>query len=103
MAEDIPVEKRIGKKMLGNMKPNKEMVDAKEEVKKNRIEVDPIVKQRATSETASATESKLISRGIPEWLPERDDVAIVQPIKIPPHLRSKVKSAFAFCTLHSLN
>lgn len=28
---------------------------------------------------------------IPDWLPEKDEVIVIEPIEKPPHLRSKVK------------
>jgi hypothetical protein len=83
LEKDIPIERKIGEKMLGNIKSNKMEIDTKEEVQKYKI--DSTVKP--TNLTG------LQSSHIPEWLPEKDNVAIVQPIQILPHLRSKVKFA----------
>ncbi|EZA57864.1 hypothetical protein DMN91_003368 [Ooceraea biroi] len=84
LAEDISVEKKIGEKMLGNIKSNRKVIDAKEEVKKKQSNVDSTVKP-----TTKVNVRKPLNSCIPEWLPEKDDVAIVQPVTIPPHLRSK--------------
>lgn len=38
----------------------------------------------------STTEKKGRDPRIPDWLPEKDDVVVIEPVERPPHLRSKV-------------
>lgn len=77
--EVIDTEKDKNKKS-----PN---VDNKDKNKKS-TNVDNTIKS-TTSMTSETTESKK-HRRIPDWLPEKDNVEIVEPIDKPPHLRSKV-------------
>ncbi|XP_029666228.1 RNA polymerase II-associated protein 3 [Formica exsecta] len=85
-AKNIPMEKKIAEKMFDNVKSNKEIIDIKED--KNKKNSVNNVGAIAKSTTVSLTESKRDSR-IPDWLLEKDDVAVVEPIEKPPHLRSK--------------
>lgn len=81
------MEKKIAEKMFDNVKSSKEIIDIKEDKnKKNSVNNIGAI---AKSTTISLTESKRDSR-IPDWLLEKDDVAVVEPIEKPPHLRSKV-------------
>lgn len=80
--EDISIEKKIGEKMLGNVKSNVKIVEIKEdENKKNELK-EVAAKPKTINVTKKDTR-------IPDWLPEKDDVAIVESIEKPPHLRSK--------------
>lgn len=68
---------------------NEEAIDTKmDKNEKSSINVDNTVKPTTTSPT-SKTEPKK-DRRIPDWLPEKNNVAVVEPIDKPPHLRSKV-------------
>lgn len=68
---------------------NEEAIDTKmDKNEKSSINVDNTVKPTTTSPT-SKTEPKK-DRRIPDWLPEKNNVAVVEPINKPPHLRSKV-------------
>lgn len=68
---------------------NEEAIDTKmDKNEKSSINVDNTVKPTTTSPT-SETEPKK-DRRIPDWLPEKNNVAVVEPIDKPPHLRSKV-------------
>lgn len=60
----------------------------KDKDKKSSTNVDNTVESTTISIT-SVTGSKKDGR-IPDWLPEKDKVEIVEPINKPPHLRSKV-------------
>ncbi|XP_011687189.1 PREDICTED: RNA polymerase II-associated protein 3 isoform X2 [Wasmannia auropunctata] len=72
-----------------NQKRYQEVIEAKEDKnEKSSINVDNTVKPTTSETTTSATEPKK-DRRIPDWLPERDNVEIVEPIDKPPHLRSK--------------
>lgn len=76
--------------MSDHEKINKKVADPKEdESKMSSTNVDNTVKPTTTSVT-SVTEPKRDPR-IPDWLPEKDNVEVVEPIDKPPHLRSKVK------------
>lgn len=83
---DIPIEKKIADKMFDNVKSNKKIIEIKED--KNRC--DNANNKGAVSKptTINLTESKRDPR-IPDWLPEKDNVAVVKAIEKPPHLRSK--------------
>ncbi|KAL6423103.1 hypothetical protein ACFW04_010534 [Cataglyphis niger] len=85
-AKNIPIEKKIAEKMFGNVNSSKEIIDNKED--KNKKDSINNVGAIAKSTTISLTESKRDPR-IPDWLPEKDNVAVVEPIEKPPHLRSK--------------
>ncbi|XP_071570643.1 RNA polymerase II-associated protein 3 isoform X2 [Temnothorax nylanderi] len=66
-------------------KIDEKVIDTKKDTNKmSSTNVDNTVKPT----TRSATESKK-DRRIPDWLPEKDNVEIVEPIDKPPHLRSK--------------
>lgn len=68
---------------------NEEAIDTKmDKNEKSSINVDNTVKPTTTSPT-SKTEPKK-DRRIPDWLPEKNNVVVVEPIDKPPHLRSKV-------------
>jgi len=69
-----------------NEKINKKIIDIKKD-KKSSTNVDNTVKPTITSET-NVTEPRK-DRRIPDWLPEKDNVEILEPIDKPPHLRSK--------------
>lgn len=65
--------------MFVNVKSNEKVVDTKKNInKKNDL-----------NKTATTT-INVTKTCIPDWLPEKDNVAIVEPIEKPPHLRSKV-------------
>ncbi|XP_024890607.1 RNA polymerase II-associated protein 3 isoform X1 [Temnothorax curvispinosus] len=69
-------------------KKDDKVIDTKKDTnKKSSANVDNTVKPTTGSAT-SVTESKK-DRRIPDWLPEKDNVEIVEPIDKPPHLRSK--------------
>lgn len=73
--------------MFDNIKSTKKIIDIKEnENKKNSVNNTGAI---AKSNTINLIESKRDPR-IPDWLPEKDDVEVVEPIEKPPHLRSKV-------------
>lgn len=63
---------------------NKEDKHKEEDKNNESVDVDNTVK----STTIDVTEPRKNQR-IPDWLPEKDDVEIVEPIDKPPHLRSK--------------
>lgn len=86
ITEDISIEKKIAKKMLNNAKSDKKIIETKEEKDKKK---DINVQSTAKPTIPSVTEPKRDPR-IPDWLPEKDNVEIVKPIKKPPYLRSKV-------------
>lgn len=72
----------------GNEKINQEVIDTEKDKNKKSTNVDNTIKS-TTSMTSEKIESKK-DRRIPDWLPEKDNVEIVEPIDKPPHLRSKV-------------
>jgi len=69
--------------MLGNLKSNKKIIDTK----KNENEKNALNEISTTKSTVTKSKKDTC---IPDWLPEKDNVAIVEPIEKPPHLRSKV-------------
>lgn len=71
--------------MFDNVKSTTKIDIKEDKNKKNSVNTGVIAKPN----TISLTESKRDPR-IPDWLPEKDDVEVVEPIEKPPHLRSKV-------------
>lgn len=70
-----------------NKKIDKKVIDTKEDQnKKNSINVDNET-VKPTSPTNIIESRK--DRRIPDWLPEKDNVEIIEPIEKPPHLHSK--------------
>lgn len=68
------------------MKSNKKIIDTKENNNNgNSISVKSMVKQTTTCIASEKLESR-----IPDWLPEKDNVKIVKPVKKPAHLLSTV-------------
>lgn len=77
---------KVAEKMSSDVKSNKKIIDTEENNnKENNINRKSIVKPT----TVSATERKGNWR-VPDWLPEKDNVKIVELVTKPPHLRSKV-------------
>ncbi|KMQ96604.1 rna polymerase ii-associated protein 3, partial [Lasius niger] len=85
-AKNIPIEKKIAEKMFDNVKSNKKIIVIKEN--KNKKDSINNIGAIAKPTTITLTESKRDPR-IPDWLPEKDNVVVVEPIQKPPHLRSK--------------
>lgn len=81
--------------MFDNVKSNKKIIEIKED-KNKKDSVNNI--GAIAKPTINLTESKRDPR-IPDWLPEKDNVAVVEPIDKPPHLRSKVSLIYhsIFC------
>ncbi|XP_011065015.1 PREDICTED: RNA polymerase II-associated protein 3 [Acromyrmex echinatior] len=72
-----------------NKKINEKIVDTKEDQnKKNNINVDNETVKPTIISPTNITEPRK-GRYIPDWLPEKHNVEIVEPIEKPPHLRSK--------------
>lgn len=80
-AKDIPMKKKIAEKMLNGASSNNKLTDI------NKIKEDSL-ESSIKSGVESITESKRDLR-IPAWLPEKDNVEIVEPVEKPAHLRSK--------------
>jgi len=73
-----------------NKKINEKVIDTKEDQnKKNSINIDNETIKPITVSPTNIKEPRK-DRCIPDWLPEKDNVEIVEPIEKPPHLRSKV-------------
>ncbi|XP_014488069.1 PREDICTED: RNA polymerase II-associated protein 3 [Dinoponera quadriceps] len=83
ITDDILVEKKIAKKILGDVKSNKKIIGNKVDSNKEND-----MKSTVEPTTGSVTRQKGNSR-IPDWLPEKDNVKIVELVGKPPHLRSK--------------
>ncbi|KAG7202968.1 hypothetical protein KM043_010105 [Ampulex compressa] len=93
LSNDVSIEKKIGDKMFSKSTKEIQIIENKE---KNDVQ-----NERETSVKIEADEEKkdpIKNTGerekrrdprIPDWLPEKDNVTIVEPVIIPPHLRSK--------------
>lgn len=79
-ATDVVDNKKINQKVINTMEDKR---------KKSSINIDNTVKSTTTNKTSAIEPKK--DRRIPDWLPEKDNVEIVEPIDKPPHLRSKVR------------
>lgn len=89
--KEIPIEKKIGMKICDsndkiNKKKNKKI---NKKVNNKEIEKDIENKEIEKNIENKTTKNKNKYMPIPNWLPEKDNVAIVEPIKKPPHLQSK--------------
>ncbi|XP_076750206.1 RNA polymerase II-associated protein spaghetti [Xylocopa sonorina] len=92
-----PIEKKIAEKIWGNTKTNIETSTG--DIKDTKcIKTDKDIKGVknviSTIDDKKSNVADVIADGkrnlrIPDWLPEKDNVIIIEPIKKPPHLRSK--------------
>ncbi|XP_032662828.1 RNA polymerase II-associated protein 3 isoform X2 [Odontomachus brunneus] len=82
IANDISVEKKIAEKKLDDVESNKKIIDIKEDNNENSLNIKSTAKP-----TNIIKQTKNLN--IPDWLPEKDNVKIVEPVEKPPHLRSK--------------
>lgn len=62
----------------------------KDQAHKNSKDLEPTKKDVVDIQDTTTEYKKRVPR-IPVWLPEKDDVVVIEPIKRPPHLRSKVR------------
>lgn len=85
-AKSIPIEKKMAEKMFGNVKSNKKIIEVKED-RNRKDSINNIGTIAKPTTLTSLTKAKRDPR-IPDWLPEKDDVEVVEPIEKPPHLRS---------------
>nr|XP_012145173.1 PREDICTED: RNA polymerase II-associated protein 3 [Megachile rotundata]XP_012145174.1 PREDICTED: RNA polymerase II-associated protein 3 [Megachile rotundata] len=95
------IEKEIGKKICTNTVSETQAVNTKniknELSNDNETDIKNIEDSTCSISVADkkdgAEDAAIIKQGrdsrIPDWLPEKDDVAVIEPIKKPPHLRSK--------------
>ncbi|KAL0131847.1 hypothetical protein PUN28_003004 [Cardiocondyla obscurior] len=84
---DVPKHEKIINKS-DHKKTEQKIIEIKEDKnKKSNTNVENIVKPTTTSITNAMELQK--NQCIPDWLPEKDDVEIIEPIEKPPHLRSK--------------
>lgn len=78
------MEKKIAEKLLDDMKSNENIIDIKQDNKENSIHI----KSNVEPKTINVTKQK--NSHIPDWLPEKDNVKIIELVGKLPHLRSKV-------------
>lgn len=74
------IEKKIGEKLCGNSKTSTE---------KRSIQMKPEKKSEQPNEKDQKKKEDIKMMRIPDWLPEKNDVAIVEPLEKPAHQRSK--------------
>lgn len=74
------IEKAIAEKMFSSSKTSVKSKDVKNQELK--------IQEMNSAEFSSAKQNKKYL-SIPDWMPEKDNVAIVEPIEKAPHLRSK--------------
>ncbi|CAL7948476.1 unnamed protein product [Xylocopa violacea] len=81
-----PIEKKIAERIWGNTTSNIQTTNTKDikDTKSTKENKD----DKKSNVVDVITDGKRDSR-IPDWLPEKDNVTIIEPIKKPPHLRSK--------------
>lgn len=85
----ISIEKRIANKMFGDVKSNENASDIKKRDKDRKNSINVKAAKSPSVPATSAAKSKK-DKCIPDWLPEKDNVEIVEAIQKPPHLRCKV-------------
>lgn len=106
--KNLSIEQKIGDKMWNSTTSNVHAIDTKnikdsthtEENKhiKNIINIKNSIEIKEDNVTDTVIEKKRDPR-IPDWLPEKDDVIVIEPIEKSPHLRSKVKLHTNYITL----
>lgn len=92
------IEKKISEKTWDDTASNvqttktKNIINAKnmEKSKDNKSVVNIKDSTENKKDNVIDTNAKRDPR-IPDWLPEKDEVVVIEPIEKPPHLRSKVK------------
>ncbi|XP_076637274.1 RNA polymerase II-associated protein spaghetti [Colletes latitarsis] len=102
LSEETPVEKVIGEKMWSSIKTDiKDVKESKEVGKDINMKMERDKKDKSSKNLKHVKEDIIpgiqnIATAyngrdprIPVWLPEKDDVAVIEPIEKPPHLRSK--------------
>ncbi|XP_043258102.1 RNA polymerase II-associated protein 3 isoform X1 [Colletes gigas] len=102
LSEDTPIEKLIGEKMWSSTKTDiKDVKESKEVGKDISMKMERDEKDKGSKNLKHvkedivpgiqniATAYNKRDPRIPTWLPEKDDVVVIEPIEKPPHLRSK--------------
>ncbi|KOX76001.1 RNA polymerase II-associated protein 3 [Melipona quadrifasciata] len=92
--KEITIEKKIADKMWNNSAKvqstkTKNIIKPKH-MKENKVitNVKDSIENRKDDMADTNIKKKRDSR-IPDWLPEKDEVTVIEPIEKPPHLRSK--------------
>ncbi|XP_076667306.1 RNA polymerase II-associated protein spaghetti [Andrena cerasifolii] len=105
-SETSSIERKIGEKIWSDTPQSiqiTEITDTEDSMRSKedernveRVKDFKHAKEQKTSDTSdvsptgdSATKTEKRDPRIPDWLPERNDVAVIEPIKKVPHLRSK--------------
>ncbi|KZC06477.1 PREDICTED: RNA polymerase II-associated protein 3 [Dufourea novaeangliae] len=105
-SEKLTIETKIGKKLCSSIVPSIKTTDVKDTENKNNKVLEQTkcnVKDTKTNENLKHVKNgKTLDVGgaalkqkeerylrIPDWLPEKNDVVIIEPVAKPPHLRSK--------------
>lgn len=103
LPEKLTVKKKIDKKICGstvsesqatdskNIKANKCTNDDETSIKNIKHNTCTISTADKKDDTGDAIKKQERDPRIPDWLPEKDDVIVIEPTKKPPHLRSKVR------------
>ncbi|XP_076164382.1 RNA polymerase II-associated protein spaghetti [Ptiloglossa arizonensis] len=102
-SDTSPVKKQMSKKIWSSIEPTTVITDIKDvkegekdtnegmkkdQAHKNSKDLEPTKKDVVDIQDTTTEYKKRVPR-IPVWLPEKDDVVVIEPIKRPPHLRSK--------------
>ncbi|KOC70175.1 RNA polymerase II-associated protein 3 [Habropoda laboriosa] len=93
--EKLTIQKRTDEKLRDKIISKAQEIDAKNlKDTKHTEESKNIIQNKNTEEGVKDNVKEVIlekKRGprIPDWLPEKDDVIVIEPIEKPPHLRSK--------------
>ncbi|XP_034176948.2 RNA polymerase II-associated protein spaghetti isoform X1 [Osmia lignaria lignaria] len=101
LPEKLTIEKKMDKKICGstvsesqatdskNIKVNKCTSDDETSIKNIKHSTCNISTADKKGDTEDAIKKQERDSRIPDWLPEKDDVIVIEPTKKPPHLRSK--------------
>lgn len=91
------IEKKIADKMWSNSVSKVQSTKTEDIIKPKHIKENKVITdvkdsiENRKDDVGDANIKKKRDPHIPDWLPEKDEVTVIEPIEKPPHLRSKVR------------
>ena len=95
--KETTIEKKIADKMWNNSVPKVQSTGTKDIIKPKHMKGNKVITnvkdniENKKDDVAVTNIKKKRDSRIPDWLPEKDEVTVIEPIEKPPHLRSKVR------------
>ncbi|KAK9297935.1 hypothetical protein QLX08_008473 [Tetragonisca angustula] len=93
--KETTIEKKIADKMWNNSAPKVQSTGTKDIIKPKHMKGNKVITnvkdniENKKDDVAVTNIKKKRDSRIPDWLPEKDEVTVIEPIEKPPHLRSK--------------